>query len=234
MFESTKPNVELIPIKKIRRGPNNHKRIIPEEEAKRRASIEKFGVMQPVRVYKLDLPDKDGCLYGLIEGFGRCRTMEELGREMVPAIIVLKPSDGDIAAMRMTEECIRQARSMLEKVGLVCEALKDDAWTVGELARVWGYTNSTSISKMAFVGKSGTDALKVRLDNGVDLDTAYDIAHLPPERQELLAAMPNIPKREKLKDFLAQQNIPAEQAEKTCRSVRERPRSDRSASCSSR
>jgi ParB family chromosome partitioning protein len=140
--DQNRDEVREIPLSSIRANPFQSRREFGEEElAELAASIEAYGVLQPVIVR----PVRGG--FELIAGERRVRACRLLGRETVPAL-VREMSDEDVALLALLENLQRQDLSFWEEAEAYARLLGEFGLTQEELARRLGKSQSTIANKL--------------------------------------------------------------------------------------
>jgi len=140
--DQPRDEVREIPLSSIRANPFQPRREFDEDElAELAASIEAYGVLQPVIVR----PARGG--FEIIAGERRVRACRLLGRETVPAL-VREMSDEDVALLALLENLQRQDLSFWEEAEGYARLLGEFGMTQEELARRLGKSQSTIANKL--------------------------------------------------------------------------------------
>lgn len=176
-------NTQSIPINSIRPNPNQP-RLEMEEAAlmELAASIENFGLMQPITV-RQTVPFE----YELVAGGRRLAACKMLGMDYIPATI-MRVSESDSAVLALVENIQRENLNYMEEAEAFVSVINEFGLTQEELAEKLGKTQSTVANKIRILKLSG-DIRKLLLENGLTERHARALLRLPNNdiRKEVLA-----------------------------------------------
>ena len=173
--------VYSLPLYKIRPNPNQPRKyfdsISLEELA---ASIEEFGVIQPITVRKVF----DG--YEIIAGERRFRAAENAGLDTIPAIVI-NADEEKSALIALLENLQREDLCFFEIAESYQKLIQEQGFTQEELARKLGKSQSTIANKMRLLRLSPRVKRIVR-EYSLTERHARALLHLSDEEQQLKAA----------------------------------------------
>lgn len=136
-------NSQSIPISCINPNPNQPRLEISEDSLNElAASIENFGLMQPITVRQI-IPFE----YELVAGQRRLEACKMLGMDYIPAI-VMKVNITDSAIMALVENIQRENLNFLEEGEAFLTLISSHGMTQDELAGKLGKTQSTIANKI--------------------------------------------------------------------------------------
>lgn len=185
IFNKKKPDERVrvlsLPMYEIRPNPNQPRKYFDsvslEELA---ASIEEFGVIQPITVRRVF----DG--YELVAGERRFRAVESLGMDTIPAIVI-NADEEKSALIALLENLQREDLCFFEIAESYRKLLNEQGMTQEELARKIGKSQSNIANKMRLLRLSPRVKRLVR-EYSLSERHARALLHLNDEETQLKAA----------------------------------------------
>lgn len=136
-------DVHQIPVHCIKPNPNQPRHIFDEDMLKELAvSIEKYGIMQPINVRKIDTDE-----YELVAGERRLRAAKLISLETIPAIIV-NVSKKDSAVLALIENLQRENLNYVEEAKGYQRLISNFELKQQDLANQLGKSQSTIANKL--------------------------------------------------------------------------------------
>ncbi len=170
-----------LPIYKIHPNPNQPRKYFDsigmEELA---ASIEEFGVIQPITVRKVF----DG--YEIVAGERRFRAAENVGLDTIPAIII-NADEEKSALIALLENLQREDLCFFEIAEGYRKLIHDKGMTQEELARKLGKSQSTVANKLRLLRLTPQVKRLIR-EYGLSERHARALLHLSDEESQMRAA----------------------------------------------
>ncbi len=170
-----------LPMYKIRPNPNQPRKYFDsiglEELA---ASIEEFGVIQPITVRKVF----DG--YEIVAGERRFRAVENLGMDTIPAIVI-NADEEKSALIALLENLQREDLCFFEIAEGYRKLINEQGMTQEELARKIGKSQSTIANKLRLLRLTPRVKRLVR-EYALTERHARALLHLSDEESQLKAA----------------------------------------------
>jgi len=171
----------LIPVDRIRIPEvRASSRFTPEQEAFFKATVERFGVLQPILVRKLE-----GDEYELIAGLSRLREQQEQGKREVEAMVIETDSK-EALLMHLAENLARGQTDPISE-GAVFKDYLDKGGTKEELAALTGHRKEYIDFRIALLALPDylKDALGVVVKTGdVTHPTSLEIEFTYPDWAE--------------------------------------------------
>jgi ParB/RepB/Spo0J family partition protein len=123
--------------------PNVRRHWDPTELAELQASLQKFGLLEPILVQPI--PGKrQGFRYRLVAGFRRVAAAKALGWDTIPARVLDRPlSDDERIAVQLTENLQREGMALRDIVANV-RALRGQGRSVAQVAEALGIGETTA------------------------------------------------------------------------------------------
>lgn len=155
--ENVEENIKKLPVKEIETNPFQPRTDFDEGEiSELAASIDNFGVIQPITVRKKD--EK----YQLIAGERRLRAAKKAGKELIPAII-REFTNREMAEIALVENLQRKDLNFMEEAAAYARLLDEFSLTQQELADRVGKSQSTVANKVRLLNLPSSIREKMKL-----------------------------------------------------------------------
>ncbi len=177
----THGNSQSIPINCIKPNPNQPRLETDENAlAELAASIENYGLMQPVTV-RQTIPFE----YELVAGHRRLEACRMLGMDYIPATVI-RATGTDSAVMALIENIQRENLNYLEEAEAFQTLLSEHGLTQEELAAKLGKSQSTIANKIRIL-KLPVNVRAVLCEYGLTERHARALLKLPDEKSQMEA-----------------------------------------------
>ncbi len=177
----THGNSQSIPISCIKPNPNQPRLETDENAlAELAASIENYGLMQPVTV-RQTIPFE----YELVAGHRRLEACRMLGMDYIPATVI-RATGTDSAVMALIENIQRENLNYLEEAEAFQTLLSEHGLTQEELAAKLGKSQSTIANKIRIL-KLPVSVRAVLCEYGLTERHARALLKLPDEKSQMEA-----------------------------------------------
>lgn len=180
-FGKEKMRVINLPIESIRPNPYQPRKHFDALSLKElSASIEEFGIIQPISVRKVD------DIYEIIAGERRYRAAQNVGLSEIPAII-MNADNNKSALMALLENLQREDLCFFEIAEGYQNLIREQGMTQDDLAKKLGKSQSTIANKLRLLRLSPRIKRMIR-DFSLTERHARALLNIPNEEQQFLAA----------------------------------------------
>ncbi len=174
--------IEHVPLSEIEMQQLLRKEVFPEKLDTITNSIERDGMLCPVRLFRLNGK------YVPIDGLHRCLAALKMGWKTIPALIEKrKLSEPELLALGLSANSHRSDNTPLEKAEGIARIMQGTGWNGQQVADRLGYSPST-VTKLLSCLKL-PEEVRLRLHRGeIGLSEAYALTReSDPDRQTELA-----------------------------------------------
>lgn len=179
-FSNDKMRVVNLPMHSISPNPHQPRKHFDAISLKElSASIEEFGVIQPISVRRID----DG--YEIIAGERRYRAAENIGLREIPAII-MNADDHKSALLALLENLQREDLCFFEIAEGYQKLIREQGMTQDDLAKKLGKSQSTIANKLRLLRLSPRVKKMIR-DFSLTERHARALLNIPDEERQLAA-----------------------------------------------
>lgn len=175
--------IEHVPLIEIEMRQLLRKEVFPEKLAGITQSIERDGMLYPVRLIRLNGK------YVPIDGLHRCLAALKLEWKTIPALIETRElSEPELLALGLSANSHRSDNTPLEKAEAIARIMRGTGWTLSQVAEHLTYSPA-NVTKLLTCLKL-PESIRLQLHRGeIGLGTAYELSKISdPEEQMRLAA----------------------------------------------
>jgi ParB family transcriptional regulator, chromosome partitioning protein len=170
------PRIVELELVEIRPNPNQPRKTVDEQALEElAASIEKYGLIQPITVKKIE----DG--YLLVAGERRLRAHQMLRRKTIFAIVTA----GNADEISLIENIQREDLNPLEEAEAMARLMERHRYTQEELGKVIGKKQNTVSEILRLTALPETIKHEYRTSDAVSKSVLIEITRLPTEPEQL-------------------------------------------------